>query len=553
MLINKHIGYKILVAVVITLALSLTAMAMIQLSQQKTSIINQHQNKASSLAETVSQGLQSIMLAGYADVAQSFADNLKRVPEVVDFRVLRTNGLEAFRDSATIDNVNNRIGDEEFIPRDDEERYQILQPDMRALLQAVESAEVATYEDTLEGGERYTTLLKPILNREECATCHGSDHKVRGVIKLTTSLAGVDAQINSSITQAIGLVLAVIVICVLIIGYMVRQFSMPILTVAKELQQMSQGEGDLTVKLPVRGEDEIAVLSNGFNAFIGQIRDLVSRVSDTTVSLSDLSQQMKSTTSATADDAAQQYRDTEDVASGMNELTATIGSMVSQARDAAQVAEEVNQVATLGKRDVEETIESINGLVDQLTISTEAVTSLDADMDNIQVILETIQGISEQTNLLALNAAIEAARAGEQGRGFSVVADEVRNLAIKSRASTDQIKRVIDGLLQRTAEVSSSMELSRQMALGSMEKANGSGASLLKITQEAGKITDINCSIASSTEHELEATEDQNRRILNIKQVAERTVSAAKQTDQTSDALAQQAAELQGLLNKFKT
>ncbi len=553
MLINKHIGYKILVAVVITLALSLTAMAMIQLSQQKSSIINQHQNKASSLAETVSQGLQSIMLAGYADVAQSFADNLKRVPEVVDFRILRTNGLEAFRDSATIDNVNHRIGDEEFIPRDEEELFQILPPDMLALVRAVESGEVSTYEETLEGGVRYTTLLKPIKNLEECAECHGSDHKVRGVIKLTTSLAGVDAQIHSSITQAIGLVLAVIVICVLIIGFMVRQFSMPILTVANELQQMSQGEGDLTVKLPVRGADEIAVLSSGFNAFVGQIRDLVSRVSETAVSLSDLSRQMGDITSATATDAAQQYRDTEDVASGMNELTTTIGLMVSQARDAAQVAEEVNQVATLGRRDVEETIESINGLVNQLTISSEAVTSLDADMDNIQVILETIQGISEQTNLLALNAAIEAARAGEQGRGFSVVADEVRNLATKSRASTDQIKQVIDGLLQRTAEVSSSMELSRQMAIGSMEKANGSGESLLKITQEASKITDINCSIASSTEHELEATEDQNRRILNIKQVAERTVSAAKQTDQTSDSLAQQAAELQGLLNKFKT
>ncbi len=138
------------------------------------------------------------MLAGYADVAQSFAVRLKNVPEVIDFRLLRTNGLEDFRDNETINAVNRRRGDEEFIPRQKERSYRVLESWDSNLNEALRTGRLSSYYEDGPEGETLLTYLAPIRNLKECTKCHGSDHEFRGLVKLTTSLAPVEQEVQQS-------------------------------------------------------------------------------------------------------------------------------------------------------------------------------------------------------------------------------------------------------------------------------------------------------------------------------------------------------------------
>ena len=248
----------------------------------------------------------------------------------------------------------------------------------------------------------------------------------------------------------------------------------------------------------------------------------------------------------------QQQSEVDQVATAMNEMSATVQEVARNAAVAAEAARKANGEATTGKQVVSQTVNAINEVAAEVEAATTVIHQLNADSNQIGTVLDVIRGIAEQTNLLALNAAIEAARAGDQGRGFAVVADEVRTLATRTQESTREIQKMIEGLQVGTRNAVQVMEQGRSKAQASVQQAAGAGESLSSITGVVGTISDMNAQIASAAEQQGAVAEEINRNIVNISQVTGQTAAGAGQIADASRELAKLAMHLQTHVGRFK-
>jgi methyl-accepting chemotaxis protein len=219
---------------------------------------------------------------------------------------------------------------------------------------------------------------------------------------------------------------------------------------------------------------------------------------------------------------------------------------------AANDAETADRNATQGKKIVDETMRAIEKLAEDIERAAVVITKLQKESDNIGAVLEVIGGIAEQTNLLALNAAIEAARAGEQGRGFAVVADEVRTLASRTQKSTQEIKEMIDRLQVGAKEAVTVMEQGRAQASSSVDQAERAGEALTLITNAVSVIRDMTQQIASASEEQNAVTEEINKNIVSISQVASQTSDDSSQISRGTKELAQLSGKMEKLISQFR-
>ena len=266
----SRIGLKIAATVAIAVCVGLTASVLFYSKQQESSILRQNALTTSKLTNSITEVLQAIMLTGNGDLARALADHLKHLRGVDDLRIVRTDGLEAFRDNKTIENVNKRRGDEEFIPRDEVEVIRALPVGHGPLTQAVSSQKTVTYYETAASGERVLTFLAPMLAKKDCAECHGKKEAVRGLIKITTSLRDAQADIAASQQQALGVMMLTILLVLLVTALVLRRLvALPIGRVTEAVRRVSGG--NLTEEVPKIGHDEIGQMAESFNAMIKQV------------------------------------------------------------------------------------------------------------------------------------------------------------------------------------------------------------------------------------------------------------------------------------------
>lgn len=221
----------------------------------------------------------------------------------------------------------------------------------------------------------------------------------------------------------------------LIVWFVGRGIARPLKQMVAMLDDIAQGEGDLTRRLTSDRADELGAIANGFNTFLSKLQVMISQVVTSVQKVSDSSEHTADIAIRTNNGVHKQMAEIDLVATAVHEMTATAQDVARNATQAAQAANHADDAANQGMRIVHNTSTSISELAVEIGRAVGVVQTLAKDSENINAILTAIRGIAEQTNLLALNAAIEAARAGEQGRGFAVVADEVRNLAQKIPAS----------------------------------------------------------------------------------------------------------------------
>ncbi|WP_421548738.1 methyl-accepting chemotaxis protein [Pseudomonas sp. QD4] len=338
----------------------------------------------------------------------------------------------------------------------------------------------------------------------------------------------------------------------LVIWLVGRGIARPLKQMVAMLDDIAQGEGDLTRRLSSDRVDELGSIAKGFNTFLAKLQAMITQVVSSVQSVSDSSEHTADIAIRTNQGVHKQMVEIDQVATAVHEMTATAQDVARNATQAAQAATHADQAASQGMQIVRETSTSIGSLAVEIGKAVGVVQTLAKDSENINAILIAIRGIAEQTNLLALNAAIEAARAGEQGRGFAVVADEVRNLAQKTQQATEEIQSMIQQLQQGTRDVVRVMEDSQTKTDQSVQHAAKAAEALETITQAVSVINDMNTQIASAAEEQSAVAEDINRNVINIGQVANEVAGGADESSAASAGLTKLAEQQRRLINQFK-
>ncbi|MBI6897135.1 methyl-accepting chemotaxis protein [Pseudomonas putida] len=338
----------------------------------------------------------------------------------------------------------------------------------------------------------------------------------------------------------------------LVIWLLALGIARPLKQMVSMLDDIAQGEGDLTRRLQSDRADELGAIATGFNTFLAKLQAMISQVVSSVQKVSDSSEHTADIAIRTNQGVHKQMAEIDQVATAVHEMTATAQDVARNATQAAQAASEADRAANQGLDIVRDTSHSISELAAEIGRAVTVVQDLARDSENINAILVTIRAIAEQTNLLALNAAIEAARAGEQGRGFAVVADEVRNLAQKTQQATQEIQQMIQQLQLGTREVVKVMEDSQGKTDISVQQASRAAESLASITQAVSVINDMNTQIASAAEEQSAVAEDINRNVINIGQVAGEVAGGADESSQASAELTKLAEQQRRLINQFR-
>ncbi|KRV80933.1 chemotaxis protein [Pseudomonas citronellolis] len=360
------------------------------------------------------------------------------------------------------------------------------------------------------------------------------------------------AMLSDFRTSAVIATLVAIVAIIFLLGMLIRVLMQPLTDMGRAMQDIAQGEGDLTKRLKVDSRDEFGLLAEAFNRFVARIHESIREVAGTARQLHDVSQLVVNASNSSTANSDEQATRTNSVAAAINELGAAAQEIARNAADASHHASDASHQAGDGRQVVEQTIAAMNQLSEKISYASTHIEALNSRTVNIGQILEVIKGISEQTNLLALNAAIEAARAGEAGRGFAVVADEVRNLAHRAQESAQQIQGMIEELQVGAREAVNTMGESQRYSLESVEIANRAGQRLASVTGRISEIDAMNQSVATATEEQTAVVDSLNMDITEINTLNQEGVENLQATLRACADLEAQAGRLRHLVDSFR-
>lgn len=346
---------------------------------------------------------------------------------------------------------------------------------------------------------------------------------------------------------------AIISILILALSFFIAKSIIdPIKNTTNALANLAQGEGDLTQRLSVNGQDEVAKLALSFNEFIVKIQNVIKQVQSSAESVKRASLDLSSLSQKSLQSSELQNAETAQIATASNQMLSTINEIANSATTAADLAEGASSEAKISKEIVNDSAQSVQTLSVEISSASTIISELNNECGSIDSVLSVIKAIAEQTNLLALNAAIEAARAGDQGRGFAVVADEVRTLAGRTQEATLKINDIVAQLQDKANEAVTAITKSGNIAASAVTQSDKASQSLDSISDAIIAISDANQHIATAADEQSSVTREIDERVVAIADLSEEATQHALEINNGSEDVSKLGTQLRELIKTFQ-
>ncbi|SDJ45928.1 methyl-accepting chemotaxis sensory transducer with Cache sensor [Ferrimonas sediminum] len=412
---------------------------------------------------------------------------------------------------------------------------------MENVLHGMHADEESSVHYELDGVEKLAfTKEIPLVNGKKWYLFIGVDKSV--------AYAPVDRALTNAIVSSLIMLAVGIVVVLAVLKVLYR----PIHALKEVVMDLSQGNGDLTRRLPVTGDDDLGQISQEINRFIGNLQSLMLEVSQSSNHISNSVVQVKKQSDANNAILIDHNKETEQIVAAVEEMSATAHDVARNAAEASQSTHSTNSQVIESRNLVIEATTSVSQLVDDVETTAENITGIEKDTLEITNVLKVIGEISDQTNLLALNAAIEAARAGKYGRGFAVVADEVRALAARTQTSTAEIEATLTKLYRGTSSTVSAMETAKSTCEKTVERTSLVAQKLDTFVDSVGHINDLNTHIATAAEEQSSVSSEISRNVNTISGIVVELSSNSQVTANEATNLAAANSQLKSVVGKFK-
>jgi methyl-accepting chemotaxis protein len=371
-------------------------------------------------------------------------------------------------------------------------------------------------------------------------------------VNFQKQLDAVDAWSLRSRLTGLVMLAFVVVVCVLAWTLIQTKVVQPLASLALRLQDIAEGEGDLTRRIEINGNNEIDEVGIWFNVFIARVEDIVRRVAEHAGTLGNAATELAATAQDTAGQAQKQFEQAERITATMGEMTSAVQEISQTTQSAAVDARKAEESAQAGGQTVQSTVATIGELLKANQETSSKIEGLGRSSDAIGRIINVINEIAGQTNLLALNASIEAARAGEHGRGFAVVAGEVRRLAERTSAATKEIDQTVRAIQQGTGEAVEAMRSSMVHVQSGVNSANSAGDALTSIIHGSESVQKMVTQIAAAATQQSYSTQSVTENVNEIASIIQRTATSSQESVEACQQLALLANELGNLVGAFK-
>jgi methyl-accepting chemotaxis protein len=362
----------------------------------------------------------------------------------------------------------------------------------------------------------------------------------------------IDENQSTSSTQLLALLVIGTVVSLLAAWFLPILVANQVRQISHRIQNIAEGDGDLTVRLPVSTNDELGQLATHVNQFIEKLQRIIGSVLINAAEVSKTAESLLVVSSNSQRAADDQCHAITMVVAAVNELTMAIQEVARNTGNTAQNTKEATLITDRGQERIHLAVERVQSLAVRISETAEFMLRLEGEAKNVTSVIDVIRGVAEQTNLLALNAAIEAARAGEQGRGFAVVADEVRTLASRTQKSTEDIQGMLSKLQQGVQHAVDAMGSSSIMTSEAVTSANEAGQSLTGIGTAVKQISDMTLQIATAAEEQSSVTSEIDKNLVQINSLAMNNAEGASRTAVESQRLNELSIQLRQLLMQFK-